>query len=140
MKLSLIRDSKHLSNSERLQMLEDYWEKNQLRDNHAVAHTEGGSPPESPQFSSMPSSATQINGYRRRRAVSDATALMKSEQQLPPHHPALSLPKFITDFGPLVFPLYRAALLRKRILIVGGPPVEQNCNYGTSRNDNRRLL
>jgi hypothetical protein len=35
-------------------------------------------------------------------------------------------------FGPLIFPLYRAALLRKRILIVTDTPVEFACNLGES--------
>lgn len=47
-----------------------------------------------------------------------------------PHHPALSLPIFLDTFGPLIFPLYKAALLRKRILLVGQAPVELACNFG----------
>lgn len=35
-------------------------------------------------------------------------------------------------FGPLLFPLYRAALLRQRILIVTEAPVEFACNLGKS--------
>jgi hypothetical protein len=35
------------------------------------------------------------------------------------------------SFGPLIFPLYRAALLRKRILFMGEAPVHGACNYGT---------
>ena len=52
--------------------------------------------------------------------------------ELPPSHPALSLPEFCRVFGPLLFPLYRAALLRKRILLVGEAPVHENCDLGTS--------
>ena len=44
-------------------------------------------------------------------------------------HPALSLAEFVDTFGPLVFPLYRAALARKRILLVGQPPVETACSF-----------
>jgi hypothetical protein len=72
-------------------------------------------------------------GPHRNRATSDATPLSSSPQTLSPYHPALSLPEFITTFGPLVFPLYRAALLRKRILIVGEAPVQMPCNFGLAR-------
>lgn len=48
---------------------------------------------------------------------------------LPVHHPALSIPEFLQVFGPLLFPLARAALLQKRILILGETPVEHTCNY-----------
>jgi hypothetical protein len=56
--------------------------------------------------------------------------LTSNQQTLQKHHPALSLPDYIEAFGPLVFLLYRAALLRQRILIVGDTPVEENCNFG----------
>lgn len=65
-----------------------------------------------------------------RRALTAASALVPSGQSLPPHHPALSLTAFFNCFGPLIFPLYKAALLRKRILLVGQAPVELACNYG----------
>ena len=66
----------------------------------------------------------------RKRAVTSASALAPPGQSLDPYHPALSLPSFLDTFGPLVFPLYKAALLRKRILLVGQAPVEQACNFG----------
>ena len=46
------------------------------------------------------------------------------------NHPALSMPAFLDMFGPLAFPIYRAALLRKRILLAGTPPVQQSCDFG----------
>ena len=45
------------------------------------------------------------------------------------HHPALALPTSIFTFGPLLFPLYKAALLRKRILLMHQAPVELACNF-----------
>lgn len=69
-------------------------------------------------------------GRTRERAISTASALAPSWQLLSPHHPALSLPAFLDTFGPLVFPLYKAALLRKRILLMGHAPVELACNFG----------
>ena len=52
------------------------------------------------------------------------------EPVLSPEHPALAMHDFLDTFGPLIFPLYRAALLRKRILLLGHPPVQQLCNFG----------
>ncbi|KAJ5099914.1 Protein of unknown function DUF2347 [Penicillium argentinense] len=65
----------------------------------------------------------------RNRAFSDAMALETLRPALTPFHPASSLPDFIDRFGPLVFPLYRAALLRKRILFMTEAPVHTPCNY-----------
>ncbi|KAH9826352.1 Protein LCHN [Teratosphaeria destructans] len=42
-------------------------------------------------------------------------------------HPALYMPGLLDSFGPLIFPLYRAALLRKRILFLTTPPVQRSC-------------
>jgi DENN domain-containing protein 11 len=107
-------------------MLEEYWEKNRIKHETSAEAADD----DSPMLGLRSKSTPQPNGYRRPRAISDATAMMTSHQMLSPHHPAISLPGFITAFGPLVFPLYRAALLRKRILLVGDAPVEPNCNFG----------
>lgn len=48
---------------------------------------------------------------------------------LPKSHPARSLPSFLDAFGPLAFKIWKAALARERILIVGDIPVEQGCNF-----------
>ncbi|KAK9462495.1 uncharacterized protein V1516DRAFT_662531 [Lipomyces oligophaga] len=48
---------------------------------------------------------------------------------LPASHPAYSLPSFLDTFGPLVFKIWKAALARERILIVGDMPIEQGCNF-----------
>ncbi|KAK7203903.1 hypothetical protein BZA70DRAFT_268825 [Myxozyma melibiosi] len=48
---------------------------------------------------------------------------------LPKSHPAHSLPSFLDTFGPLVFKIWKAALARERILIVGDIPLEQGCNF-----------
>lgn len=88
--------------------------------------------PSATKFKDFPGG--KANGVpHRNRATSDATPLSSSPQTLSPYHPALSLPEFITTFGPLIFPLYRAALLRKRILIVGEAPVQMSCNFGLAR-------
>jgi DENN domain-containing protein 11 len=109
-------------------MLDEYWEENRIRESHDTANDADG---DSPMLKSRSRNDSKLNGYRRPRGISDATALMSSHQTLSPHHPAISLPILVSDFGPLIFPLYRATLLRKRLLMVGEPPVEQNCNFGS---------
>ncbi|KAF3481232.1 uncharacterized protein GIQ15_03991 [Arthroderma uncinatum] len=107
------------------QPLTEYWDKFQLRDDEA------SSPPDSP-LDSMSHSKTGpapiASTKRRQRALSDATALI-SNHTLPSYHPALTLPDFLDTFGPLIFPLYRAAILRKRIVFLGDAPVEMSCNF-----------
>ena len=116
------------------QPLEDFWEQHQLND-------ENGDSTKSPEIFSpsadrnkrrqeQPASNGQMS--TRKRAISTASALAPSGQGISSHHPALSLPSFIDTFGPLIFPLYKAALLRKRILLLGHAPVELACNYGRS--------
>jgi hypothetical protein len=51
-------------------------------------------------------------------------------KELEPFHPAKSLRSFIGLLGPLVWPVWRAALEGKRILVVTGAPVEKACNFG----------
>ena len=109
--------------------LEEFWVKHQEHDEDE--YRELAAQPESPSIGkdkrrrSQPSPNDRVR--TRKRAVTAASALAQS---LSPHHPALSLPVFLDAFGPLVFPLYKAALLRKRILLVGQAPVELACNYG----------
>jgi hypothetical protein len=71
----------------------------------------------------------QPKGHSRERALSSITAVIPSEQSLPPFHPALSIIDYIDVFGPLVFRLQQAALLRKRVLFVGPPPVRATCEF-----------
>ena len=69
-------------------------------------------------------------GYQKTRVLSVSTlSLPGGTHSLPPHHPALALPDLLAAFGPLVFPLFRAALLQRRILILGEAPVEQMCDF-----------
>ncbi|KAK5100341.1 hypothetical protein LTS08_005090 [Lithohypha guttulata] len=69
------------------------------------------------------------DGYQKTRAPSISILTSPSNSPtLPAHHPALALPELLTMFGPLLFPLFRAALLQKRILILGEAPVEHICN------------
>ena len=110
--------------------LSEYW------DNYQVRETDGSTAPDSPLDSPV-SLRFRSNGERpdnlhRNRAFSDALVLENSKPALTPFHPASSLPDFIDCFGPLIFPLYRAALLRKRVLLLAEAPVHVPCNYGMS--------
>jgi len=78
------------------------------------------------------SDAGEVKGHSRARAISTVSAVIKDEESLPDYHPALSIQGFLDVFGPLVFRLLQAALLRKRILFVGVPPVRTACEFGTS--------
>ncbi|KAF8439533.1 hypothetical protein BGX38DRAFT_872899 [Terfezia claveryi] len=70
-----------------------------------------------------------VRPHARTRSISDSTLLPTPTTLLSPHHPILSLVEFLDTFGPLVFPLYRAALARKRILLITQAPVETACNF-----------
>lgn len=107
-----------------MQPLSDYWDSFQI----------GGTEPAVPDSPiDSPLSVRFRPGDRpnnRSRAFSDAMVLETPRPALTPFHPASSLPDFIDCFGPLIFPLYRAALLRKRILFMTEAPVHTPCNFG----------
>ncbi|KAI9738133.1 MAG: hypothetical protein M1818_005562 [Claussenomyces sp. TS43310] len=65
----------------------------------------------------------------RNRSASDGTALLPPGHHLSAYHPAWNLPWLLETFGPLMFPIYRAAMLRKRILISCHAPVHQICDF-----------
>ncbi|ETN43025.1 uncharacterized protein HMPREF1541_02183 [Cyphellophora europaea CBS 101466] len=68
------------------------------------------------------------DGYKNLRAMSTGSDFPQGTHSLTPHHPATKLMDTLQLFGPLIFLLYRAALLRKRILFVTEAPVELACN------------
>ncbi|KAJ5167422.1 uncharacterized protein N7482_006203 [Penicillium canariense] len=109
---------KYAADMSDLQPLSDYWDSFRIGGPDSSA-------PDSPIDS--PLSLRFRPGDRpdalRNRVFSDAMVLETSRPALTPFHPASSLPDFIESFGPLIFPLYRAALLRKRILIMAEAPV-----------------
>lgn len=118
-----------------VQRLEEYWEKHRLHGGEISS--EAGT--DSPLSYRASVSNTQLNGRRLSRTVTDATALIGAPQLLASHHPALSLTDMINSFGPLIFRLYRAALLRKRILLVGEAPVHQTCDFGEQSKGSSQL-
>ncbi|CAZ79752.1 unnamed protein product [Tuber melanosporum] len=122
---------KFAANTEDHAPLEEYYELNRIHESTEAPE----SPAESPSsLRYRPSSRYKppfdsLNRHSRTRSISDTTALAAPGQALSPYHPALSLPEFVDTFGPLVFPLYRAALTRQRILLITGAPVELACNF-----------
>ncbi|KAI2755202.1 hypothetical protein DTO006G1_8430 [Penicillium roqueforti] len=116
---------KYAENMSDTQFLSDYWET------YRIGGTDSSipdSPLDSPlSFRFRP--GDRLDHSSRNRAFSDAMPLETFRPALTPFHPASSLPEFTECFGPLIFPLYRAALLRKRILFMGEAPVHRSCNY-----------
>lgn len=45
-------------------------------------------------------------------------------------NPLTTIPDILQELGPLIFPLWRAALLRERILIMKQPPMRSSCEMG----------
>ena len=100
------------------QPLEDYWTSNHFVEDETVEDSRPGS------------SSQASTEYRPRpRPLSSISGLSAPPFGLSSYHPALALPALVDSFGPLVFPLYKAALLRKRILLMHEAPVELACNF-----------
>jgi hypothetical protein len=111
---------KQIGNPEDVSLLEGYWDEFKMKDERKDATTLTND-----VFDA--GTVKKPNAYQKTRAMSDA--MPAPSQGLSLHHPAKALAVLFKAFGPLVFPLYRAALLRKRILLVGEAPVEINCNF-----------
>lgn len=95
--------------------LQEYWEQHRISESDDQ-HTESGS------------ARSKSDGGRKRRTLSDAAGLTSSNTALSKDHPAISLAHDLEVLGPLLFPLQRAALLRKRILIMTSAPVRSACD------------
>ena len=114
-------------------ILDDYWaehSKTDAKDNKKHQSLESPLSSPSVSFQSLRSGANK--GHSRKRSASDGAALIPPGHRLSPFHPAWSLTSLLDTFGPLIFPIHRAALLRKRILISTQAPVHEICNFGTS--------
>ncbi|TID17797.1 hypothetical protein E2P81_ATG10771 [Venturia nashicola] len=101
--------------NDNLSPLEDYW------DEHKAPSDSSGESSEDPI---SPFTAAQ----RKVKAIS-SVSLTPSNQTLPSFHPAHTILEYLDTFGPLLFPLHRAALLRKRILFITPPPLKLTCEY-----------
>ncbi|PYH95451.1 hypothetical protein BO71DRAFT_377533 [Aspergillus ellipticus CBS 707.79] len=109
--------------------LSDYWENYEIRESDASIVPPPDSPLESPLSLRLRAHGDLRDAVHRSRAFSDAIVLETPRPALTPFHPASSLPEFLESFGPLIFPLYRAALLRKRVLFMAEAPVHIPCSY-----------
>ncbi|KAK4106723.1 hypothetical protein N658DRAFT_439458 [Parathielavia hyrcaniae] len=110
------------------QLLDEYWDKNGLGEATAPQPLKD-TPLESPLLSIRASRSGPARAHARNRSASDGTALVAPGHWLSPFHPAWSLTALLDTFGPLIFPIQRAALLRKRILISCHAPVHEICNF-----------
>ncbi|TWU77341.1 hypothetical protein ED733_005453 [Metarhizium rileyi] len=78
----------------------------------------------------LPDSPTQDRKtHKRKSSALDGTSSVPNEHRLSSFHPAWSLGSLLNKFGPLIFPIHRAALLRKRILISCHAPVHEICDF-----------
>ena len=114
-------------------MLEEFWEEHKAQGPALPGDVD--SIPDSPssiKFKPIRMTPGRPKAHGRNRSASDGTALLPPGHSLSVYHPAWSLPRLLETFGPLIFPIHRAALLRKRILITAHAPVEETCNFGTS--------
>ncbi|EME47344.1 hypothetical protein DOTSEDRAFT_69316 [Dothistroma septosporum NZE10] len=74
------------------------------------------------------SSTTPENNTRKRTSSEATLAGFNAGYAWPADHPALHVPAILDTFGPLLFPLHRAALARKRVLLLGSPSVQSLAN------------
>ena len=117
----LARDVVKKASAQDTDPLEAFWERHKLDGNAKDAATDSPST----SRSDLPASMDRT----RQRARSDVTGGLTSDQEVGSDHPALCMPNLLDTFGPLTFPLFRAALLRRRILFLGQAPVQQTCNF-----------
>ncbi|PBP22762.1 DUF2347 superfamily protein [Diplocarpon rosae] len=110
-------------------VLEEYWEEHRARGPSTPETNSLLNSPSSLKFEPVRTNPGKRQGHARNRSASDGTALLPPGYLLSTYHPAWSLPRLLKAFGPLIFPLYRAALLRKRILITTHAPVQETCDF-----------
>lgn len=66
-------------------------------------------------------------GQSPERPKSSASLHRNEANSLDPRHSFVSV---LDEFGPLIFPIWRAALLRQRVLIIKQPPLRRSCETG----------
>ena len=122
----LMKGSRQIDEPSNTSPLEDYWNKYKLDENYRPL-----SLGDSRSDLHVGKKASEMNGYQKSRTMSTSSILLPGSQPtLTPHQPAATLLELLQTFGPLIFPLYRATLLRQRILLVSEAPVEFPCNIG----------
>lgn len=105
-----------VTHNDNLSPLEEYWDEHKA-------------PPDS-STESIEDPISPFTAAQRRVRVISSVSLASPNQTLPPFHPAHTILEYLDTFGPLLFPLHRAALLRKRILFITPPPMKLTCEYG----------
>ncbi|ROV94420.1 hypothetical protein VSDG_05930 [Cytospora chrysosperma] len=113
------------------QLLEEYWDRCGTREPGRHLEAIRDSPLASPALNFANPRQSEGGGaeHARTRSASEGAALVPPGHGLTPFHPAWSLVKLLDTFGPLIFPIHRAALLRKRLLISTHAPVHETCNF-----------
>lgn len=120
------------TDGKRTQLLDEYWDQNRAHDTSAPQPLKPTveTPVSSPALSFHTGRLGPGRGHTRNRSASDGAALVPPGHRLSLFHPAWSLTTLLDTFGPLIFPIHRAALLRKRILLSTHAPVHEPCNFG----------
>ncbi|CAG8439884.1 14435_t:CDS:10 [Funneliformis mosseae] len=120
---------KHVNFSDDYSNLIEYFKKNRIvldsTDNDSSFEPDSG-----------PSTSYRLNKpqYSRNRCLSTSElSTISYLAPVLPMHPAHHFPNFVRSCGPTIFLLWKAALLKKRILFYSPPPVEEVCYfvYGT---------
>ncbi|KAI6787048.1 hypothetical protein KC332_g18716 [Hortaea werneckii] len=101
-----------VGNSDDKTALDSYWKTCQQTNEQGVVHDRH---------------SPRVDGIGSTR-LSESQHGLKLDVEGVADHPALYMPALLDCFGPLIFPLCRASLLRKRILMLGSPPVQRNCS------------
>ncbi|GBB97021.1 hypothetical protein RclHR1_00290019 [Rhizophagus clarus] len=126
-----------VNSSDGYSSLVDYFEKRGIRlnsvDNDLIS-LESESGPSTLRRRALSSGSNSRPQYSRNRCLS-TSEMSTSSYQVPVTsvHPAHHFPDFVRSCGPTIFLLWKAALLKKRILFYSPPPVEESCYsvYGT---------
>jgi hypothetical protein len=127
----LIQFRELVVDTSKTQVLEDFWEAHKPRSSSSPFQESSLlDSPSSLKFEPIRPVSGKSKSHIRNRSASDGAALIPPGHTLSAYHPAWSLPRLLDAFGPLIFPIHRAALLRKRILITCNAPVEETCNFG----------
>lgn len=121
---------KLVTDPSKTQLLESYWDAHKAPQDGLHLPTESSSESLSTLAQNPAGRQPGKPKHNRNRSASDGTALLRSGHSLSVNHPAWSLSSLATTFGPLIFRIYRAALLRKRILLSCHAPVRQVCDFG----------
>jgi hypothetical protein len=124
-------DSELVIDTTKTECLEKFWDTHKAPESTLPGE---GEPlldsPEIIRYEAMRRVSGTPKRHGRNRSASDGTALIAPGHNLSTYHPAWSLPNLLDTFGPLIFPIHRAALLRKRLLITAHAPVQEICNFG----------